>query len=198
MSNSHWLLIIFWIFYSVLHSFFANALVKIKIQKLMGNWFRYYRLCYSLFAMVTLVFLLWFQFSLQSIWIYSSGIIRYGVSIFLIAPGLIIMMICIRKYFYELSGIQAFQKDKPAANPKLQQSGLHEYVRHPLYFGTLLFVWGLFLLFPLLSNLIAALALSIYVLIGIELEEQKLLLEYGEEYLLYSKKVPKLIPKIYR
>ncbi len=198
MNNAHWLLLMFWIFYSVLHSFFANEVVKTKIQKLMGNRFRYYRLCYSLFAMVTLVLLLWYQFSLQSVWIYSSGIIRYGVSIFLIAPGLIIMMICIRKYFYELSGIQAFQKAKPAATPKLQQSGLHEYVRHPLYFGTLLFVWGLFLLFPLLSNLIAALALSIYVLIGISLEEQKLLLDYGEDYLRYSKKVPKLIPKIYR
>jgi methanethiol S-methyltransferase len=102
---------------------------------------------------------------------------------------------CIRKYFYELSGIQALQKDKPAITPTLQQSGLHKYVRHPIYFGTLLFVWGLFLLFPLLSNLIAASSLTVYVLIGIQLEEQKLFLEYGEEYEQYSKRVPKLIPK---
>lgn len=103
------------------------------------------------------------------------------------------MYIC--KYFYELSGIQALQKDKAAVTPTLQQSGLHKYVRHPLYFGTLLFVWGLFLLFPLLSNLIAASSLTVYVFIGIQLEEQKLFLEYGEEYEQYSKRVPKLIPK---
>ncbi len=103
------------------------------------------------------------------------------------------MYIC--KYFYELSGIQALQKDKAAVTPTLQQSGLHKYVRHPIYFGTLLFVWGLFLLFPLLSNLIAASSLTVYVLIGIQLEETKLFLEYGEEYEQYSKRVPKLIPK---
>ena len=104
------------------------------------------------------------------------------------------MIICIRKYFYELSGIQALQ-NKPVESPGLQQKGLHKYVRHPLYFGTLLFVWGLFLLMPSISNLIADVVLTVYVLIGIRLEEQKLLLEYGEQYEQYSKKVPKLIPK---
>lgn len=117
------------------------------------------------------------------------------MSIILIVPGLLIMIICIRKYFYELSGIQALQKDTPVITPTLQQKGLHSYVRHPLYFGTLLFVWGLFFMFPLLSNLVAAIVLTAYVLIGIFLEEQKLLLEYGEEYKRYSEKVPKLIPK---
>ncbi len=102
---------------------------------------------------------------------------------------------CIRKYFYELSGIQALE-NKPIEVPTLQQKGLHKYVRHPLYFGTLLFVGGLFLLLPLLSNLIAAIVITVYVLIGIQLEEKKLFLEYGEEYRKYSERVPKLIPKI--
>jgi protein-S-isoprenylcysteine O-methyltransferase Ste14 len=119
------------------------------------------------------------------------------VSLILITPGFIIMILCIQKYFYELSGVQALQKDKPAIiTPTLQQDGLHKYVRHPLYFGTMLFVWGLFLMFPLISNLIAAVALTIYVLIGIRLEETKLLSEYGEEYKQYSRRVPKIFPKL--
>ena len=107
------------------------------------------------------------------------------------------MIICIRKYFYELSGVQALE-NKPVETPTLQQTGLHKYVRHPLYFGTLLFVWGLFFLMPSLSNLIAVIAIAIYVLLGIHLEEQKLVLEYGEQYKQYTKRVPKLIPKIRR
>jgi protein-S-isoprenylcysteine O-methyltransferase Ste14 len=181
--------------YSVLHSFFAAVVVKQTIQKVAGKFFRYYRLCYSLFALITFILLLWYQYSFKSIWLYSSVIIRYGISLTLIVPGLIIMLICIRKYFYDLSGIQALQKDRPAVTPTLQQNGLHKYFRHPLYFGTILFVWGLFLMFPLLNNLIAAIALTVYVLIGIELEEKKLLLEYGKEYEEYSKRVGKLIPK---
>ena len=194
MNSQHWLLLFLWILYVVLHSFFADALVKQRIEKAI-SWFRYYRLSYSLFAALSLALLLWYQFSLQSIWLYSSVFIRYCLSVIFIVPGLIIMIICIRKYFYELSGIQALE-NKPVEMPTLQQTGLHKYVRHPLYFGTLLFVWGLFLLLPTLSNFIAVVVLTIYVLIGIHLEEQKLVLEYGEQYEQYSKKVPKLIPKI--
>ncbi len=195
MNTQHWLLLILWILYGVVHSFLANVIVKQSIQKNMGKLFRYYRICYSLFALVTLMLLLWYQLSMRSIWLYSLAIMRYGVSLVFIVPGIIIMVKCIGKYFFDLSGIQSFQKHKPAINSTLQQTGLHKYVRHPLYFGTLLFVWGLFLSFPLLSNLIAAVILTVYVIIGIQLEETKLFLEYGEEYKRYSKRVPKLIPK---
>lgn len=162
----------------------------------MGRQYSYYRLYYSFLALTGLIILLWYQFSRRSISLYTSEIIRHGASIILIVPGLIIMVICIHKYFYYLSGIQALQKDKPAVTLTLQQNGLHKYVRHPLYLGTLLFVWGLFLFFPLLSNLIAAVVITVYVLIGIRLEETKLLLEYGKEYEQYSRRVPKLIPKM--
>lgn len=185
-----------WILYCFVHSLLADATVKQRFQKILGNRFRYYRLWYSIFALTGLLLLLWYQFSRRSISLYTSEIIRYGASIILIVPGIIIMAICIRQYFYDLSGIQALQKDKPAVTLTLQQNGLHKYVRHPLYFGTLLFVWGLFLLYPLLSNLIAAVIITIYVLIGIRLEERKLLLEYGKEYEKYSRRVPKLIPKM--
>jgi protein-S-isoprenylcysteine O-methyltransferase Ste14 len=197
LNTQHWLLLSLWILYVVLHSFFADASVKKIIEKNTGRWFRYYRLSYSMFAAITLLLLLWYQFSLKSIWLFSSEIIRYGVSIIFIPPGLIIMIICIRKYFYELSGIEALENKTVEKKPTLQQTGLHKYVRHPLYFGTLLFVWGLFLLLPVLSNLIAVVVLTVYVIIGIQLEETKLFLEYGEAYKRYSKRVPMLIPKLY-
>jgi len=109
-------------------------------------------------------------------------------------PGLVIMGICVRKYFYELSGLQAFQKRE--FRMTLQQKGLHKYVRHPLYFGTLLFIWGLFVIFPFLNNLIACVVITGYTLIGIELEEKKLQMEFGDEYDEYAKRVPKLIPRL--
>jgi protein-S-isoprenylcysteine O-methyltransferase Ste14 len=102
------------------------------------------------------------------------------------------MVVCIRKYFYELSGLQALQ-NKSNKNT-LQQKGLHKYVRHPLYLGTLLFIWGLFIIFPYLNNLIACLVITTYTVIGIELEEKKLREEFGDVYREYSKKVPRLFP----
>ena len=77
---------------------------------------------------------------------------------------------------------------------ELQITGIHKYVRHPLYLGTFMFIWGLFLVIPLLSLLIANVIITVYTLIGIELEEKKLLSEFGENYRLYRQTVPKLIP----
>lgn len=195
MIKQHLILGILWMTYCFIHSLLADNHIKSFFLKLMRKRFKYYRILYSIFAAITLVTLLYFQFSISSVKIIHSTILQI-TSIFLFAlPGLVIMGICIRKYFYELSGIQVLN-DEPL-HITLQQKGLHKYVRHPLYAGTLLFVWGLFLCMPLLSNLMTSTILTIYTLIGIKLEERKLVMEFGLEYVDYSKKVSMLIPGIF-
>lgn len=193
--NSHWLLIISWTGYCILHSFLADNRVKSHIQKFMGASFKYYRPLYSMFAVITLALLLWFQYSMQSSWLFNGTALTYLPGIIIGMAGLIMMLICINKYFYEISGLKAIQHSQ--IKNTLQQSGLHKYVRHPLYLGTLLFIWGLFVIFPLTSNLIAVSVITIYVMLGIRIEEKKLYLEHGETYTEYTRKVPKLIPRIY-
>jgi protein-S-isoprenylcysteine O-methyltransferase Ste14 len=82
----------------------------------------------------------------------------------------------------------------PKADTKLEVGGLHKYVRHPLYLGTFMFIWGLFLIFPWWSGLIACVIITGYTLIAIKYEEQKLLLEFGKEYETYKSKVPMILP----
>lgn len=196
MNQAHWLLIVLWTCYCILHSFLAGINVKNRIQKTMGIYFKYYRPAYSIFAAVTLVLILWFQYSMPSPHLYYTNIFLFFLGSAIALEGIIIMLICIRKYFYELSGLQALQHSQ--VHNTLQQSGLHKHVRHPLYLGTLMFIWGLFFIFPLLSNLFAAIIITVYVLFGIRLEEKKLYLEYGESYKEYSRNVPKLIPRTLR
>lgn len=91
-----------------------------------------------------------------------------------------------------LSGVRSVFE--PAPPVELKVEGIHRFVRHPLYSGTILFVWGLFFIFPMLNNLIAVVLLTLYVLIGIDFEEKKLLKEFGKGYEEYISKVPALIP----
>ena len=79
---------------------------------------------------------------------------------------------------------------------QLRIDGIHAHVRHPLYTGTLLFTWGLFFVFPFLSHFIAVAIMSLYIIVGIKLEEEKLVEEFGEAYLAYQLKVPMLIPRL--
>lgn len=193
MNTNHWILLLLWVTYCTIHSVLANVQVKQRIELMLGFASKYYRLAYSIFATVSLALVLWYHFSISSVRLFNLPVVEYIVAALIGMPGLIIMAICIHKYFYELSGIQVFSK-KEVVEVTLQQKGLHGYVRHPLYLGTLMFVWGLFVLMPYLNNLIACLVMNVYILIGIRLEEKQLLKEFGESYRIYAEKVPRLIP----
>lgn len=91
-----------------------------------------------------------------------------------------------------LSGFKTLIKEE--SSTELIITGVHRYVRHPLYLGTFIFLWGSLLIFPLLSWLIAVLIITIYTVWAIKFEEDKLLLEYGSQYKIYMEQVPKLIP----
>jgi protein-S-isoprenylcysteine O-methyltransferase Ste14 len=103
-----------------------------------------------------------------------------------------VMCISIRKYFFNLSGIQVLYNKTQL--PVLETTGMHEYVRHPLYAGTLLFAWSVFFLFPMLSYLLTCATITIYTIIGIKLEERKLKALFGHQYSSYKNHVPMIIP----
>lgn len=189
---NHFLLIFFWILYYVIHSILASTSVKAFFKRKMEKYFRYYRLYYSIFATITLGCLLYFQYSFDSPILIKSSLIKYFAILFFTLPGIIIMFISIKKYFMLLSGIRSIYTPVPASELKI--NGIHRIVRHPLYSGTTLFVWGLFFVFPFLNNLIAASLLTLYILIGIIFEEKKLKIEFGKNYEEYIARVPMLIP----
>ncbi len=194
MTFQHYLLAFLWILYCSIHSLLASIPLKLFFEKKSQKLCRYYRLVYSIFAGVTLITLLIYQFSFQSVIIIQSTGIEYVAVLILIIPGLSIMALSIIKYFRLLSGIRSLYEPSPKI--KLRVDGIHKYVRHPLYTGTLIFIWGLLLLFPYLNNLISVVVITLYVMIGIRLEEKKLVLQFGEIYKRYQAKVPMLIPKL--
>jgi protein-S-isoprenylcysteine O-methyltransferase Ste14 len=186
------MLLFAWVLYYVVHSVLAATVVKDFFAKKMKKYFRYYRLCYSIFATITLVYLLRYQYSFQSPVLIKSVLLKYISLIVLVIPGFTIMFISIKKYFLLLSGVRSIYEAAPHAELKVE--GIHRYVRHPLYLGTILFVWGLFFIFPLLNNLIAVVLLTGYVWIGIDFEEKKLVKEFGKKYEEYISEVPVLFP----
>ena len=73
----------------------------------------------------------------------------------------------------------------------IKQKGLLGVVRHPMYLALIIYLWmQTFRVVDIIVNII----LTIYVIIGTILEEKKLILEFGEAYKQYQKKVPMLIP----
>lgn len=92
----------------------------------------------------------------------------------------------------ELAGIRA-PRDRTQT---LQIAGPYRLVRHPLYFGWMLCVFGT----PHLTGdrLAFAVMTSLYLVIAIEWEERSLMESYGSEYTRYRRQVRwRVIPFIY-
>lgn len=73
----------------------------------------------------------------------------------------------------------------------LVTSGIHRYVRHPLYTAMFLMFWGR--AFDE-AALMTALWGTLYLVVGTHFEERKLLRIYGEDYARYSAAVPRFLP----
>ena len=70
-------------------------------------------------------------------------------------------------------------------------SPLHRYVRHPWYALGLVLVWTRDMNAPLL---VSAVAITLYLILGAQLEEKKLEAHFGPVYRAYKKKVSGLLP----
>ena len=197
---SYYLLqILLWLVYGTLHSVLAGNRVKQFFEQKMGKGYRWYRLLYNLLALLFLIVILAYQRTLpvERLWEFDwridlfGNILKYG--------SLLLVMIAISGYdLKEFSGLAFSSRNANAGSGTLKTTGLLRYVRHPIYTGTLLFIWGLFAEEASIRNLIMAVCVTVYVRIGIVFEERKLVAEFGESYLTYRRRVAMLFPNFYR
>ena len=194
-TNPYLLLVLAWLGFSVLHSVFAYQPLKFKLELWLKAKFKFYRLSYSIFATINLVFIIWLHFSIASQLLWQPSLVQKIVAALFVIISSFLMLLCMKKYFADLSGIDALTGN--TAIPHLEKTGVHALVRHPLYTVTIAFVWSLFLWQPLLSNLISCICITVYTRIGIYFEEKKLVRVFGKDYQLYQATVPMLLPKLF-
>jgi protein-S-isoprenylcysteine O-methyltransferase Ste14 len=195
--------------YYALHSLLAAPAVK---ERLAGNLVPapYYRLVYNVLALVLLLPLAFLYFGLEKKAVLNSALFFTVPGWGFILAGLVWTGRSLAAYdLGEFAGLSQYRTKKPATKPGiggnglpggtqkatgLKTTGLNSQVRHPLYFGNLLVIWGWFLISPNDVVLVAAAVTTVYLFIGARLEERKLVAEFGEAYIVYKRKVPMLIP----
>lgn len=196
MLKAHLILLFLWIVFGVLHSILAGLKIKQRFAYAFPHSFKHYRLLYTFFAFLTFGLVVWYQVQLVTPLVFDRTFFTTVIGLVAAVAGLVVMSICIKKYFLSLSGLKSLFQERPAH--RLMINGIHRYVRHPLYLGTFLLIWGVFLAYPLLSLLFSNVAITAYTLLGITLEEQKLIAEFGSAYKAYQRAVPKLLPALGR
>ncbi|MCY7352153.1 MAG: isoprenylcysteine carboxylmethyltransferase family protein [Cytophagaceae bacterium] len=192
--NPYLLLAVFWVLYCAFHSLTAALWFKRWAASWMGRFYRAYRVLYNAIAVWMAVALIRFQFSIDPTWLFPPTLFTQLSGGVLMLNGVGIVVVALRNYSAEFFGVKKLLGQEP--EPSLVQTGLLSRVRHPLYLGTLLVIWGGVVLDPRLSHLLVDIILTLYVFIGIVLEERKLILQFGDTYRQYRQRVPMLLPRI--
>lgn len=179
-----------------LHSALISITVTRYLEQRLGAYYRYYRLFFNLFAVLSLAVVILYQWSIRGAPVFDwTGYLRViqGVAIGL---GLLLFVLGARKYdarrFLGLTQLKEGGAGKAITRSgELDTSGILSVMRHPWYLALLLLIWAR----PLDPSVIVLNSVfSVYLVIGAVLEERKLVREFGAVYRAYQQRVSMLLP----
>lgn len=182
--------------YGVLHSLLAADCVKSAAESRYPSIFpRYYRLMYNILAGLFLVPIGLLVLFLPDKSVYSIPFpyilaTLAGQGLCLLAAGMALKGTGVDDLLGLSTAAGAAQ-----ASGGLKTDGAYRLVRHPVY--TLGFIT--MLLFPWMTanRLALFVTLTLYMVIGAHLEEQRLLRIYGADYARYRQQVPMFFPRLF-
>ncbi len=197
---------IFWIllsiaFFALVHSLLASLTAKARAQHWLGQRVAdgFYRLAYNLISLLTVIPTLALMTVLSdgpALWRFPAPLLFLSLPVQLLALlglGLSLWRVDLPR-FLGLRQLARFLAGAPEPRdpPALRTDGMHGWVRHPLYFFSLVLLW----LMPVVTpNLLALnVGFSLYLWIGALYEERKLVREFGEAYRAHQRRVPMLFP----
>jgi methanethiol S-methyltransferase len=180
--------------------FLHSAMISIKatdfLKQYASNHYRYYRLFFNFIALLTLIPLIWYKYTLQSNMIFDwDGLLR-PIQLILICIAITLFYLGSTKYdSRRFLGLSQLNETKSLSgiteSGELNTSGILGIIRHPWYTGLLLLLWAR----PIdTSTLILNSVFTAYLFIGAYLEERKLINEFGDTYKQYKQNVSMLFP----
>ena len=207
--TDHLTYVVLWLSFGVVHSLLALPKVKERLAPALG---RFYRIMYNLLSAIHILIVLAVGKShlSQAEFALFSSQLSHRVTLIVQIVGVVIIALALRQYNLGLfSGLSQLRPDKnqPTADglqagsqltgyineeyEPLNISGLNRWVRHPIYTGAFILLWGGA---TTEYGLATAFYASLYLIIGSHFEERKLAGMYGDKYLAYQRDVPKFIP----
>jgi methanethiol S-methyltransferase len=189
-----WILLAFAL-YGLVHSWLASLRVKNWVARRFGSHAAAaYRLAYNIFAVLSFLPVLALVVLLPDAPLYAfPSVLKLPARFVQGAAAAGLLLSVAQTGLVSFLGLDALLgKPAGAEKPHLVTTGLYRWVRHPIYFFALLFLWAQ----PQVSwnSFAFIIGSSLYLWIGSIFEERKLLAEFGQVYADYRDRTPALIP----
>ncbi|MBI4825190.1 MAG: isoprenylcysteine carboxylmethyltransferase family protein [Nitrospirae bacterium] len=189
------LLSVLWITWCFLHSFFTATKTAAWFRFRLEKRFIYYRICYNLFSLFTVIPLLYWQGNIPGPVIIPLSPLLRAVKFVTIISAIIIMSGSFFSFDAgEFLGIKQLTDKKEAKGIVISRHGFYSIVRHPMYLAGVIFFLAL-MTDAVLAQFIGYFILAFYMIIGTIHEDRRLADELGDAYKEYQKEVPMLLPR---
>jgi protein-S-isoprenylcysteine O-methyltransferase Ste14 len=194
----------FWCF-ALLHSTLVSVRFQTWIERRIGKdlMLAFYRLAFTVASGLALVGLGLVVHHLPSRILYAtSDSLSWALrSVQVIGLGLLLLsarhtdflkFIGLRQATYFLLLRDGSEEMLPFREEELDTSSMYGLVRHPQYLSALVIIWA----GPAMSltRLALALNMTLYFYVGSCLEERRLVTRFGQEYVRYQERVPRIFP----
>jgi methanethiol S-methyltransferase len=198
MNIDYLALALLWIAYCAVHSVLISISVTRLFKRGLGTRYCYYRLFFNAFSLITLILLLMysrapeFEGPLLLAWRGNWRFVQYALRL----VAFVLVVSGARHYsvsqFLGLQQIRSRQSSGALTQSgDIDTTGVLGITRHPWYLAVFILLW---MSDQNAGSIIINGILSAYLVIGTLLEERKLILEFGDKYREYQKRVSMFIP----
>ena len=180
--------------FAVQHSLMARPAYKQWVTRIIPEAAE--RSTYVLLSSLALILLFWQWRPMNDIvWSVNNTAGRYTLwAVFFLGWGLVLVGTTLINHFdlFGLRQVYLNLKGEEYTNLGFGRPFLYKIIRHPIMLGFIIAFWAT----PLMSvgHLVFAIATTLYILIGIMLEERDMAAAHGESYKQYRREVSMLIP----
>ncbi len=186
------------IIWCIIHSAMISLTVADYLKDRLGSCFRFYRLFYNGVALTTLIPVIIYCGAIKGDVLFRFEGYMAALQLLLLITGVLLFIAGGRRYdMLQLLGIRQIKTGvlhgAISRTGGIYSSGVLGITRHPWYLAAMMIIWSGFREMYV-STLILNIIFTIYLIIGTLLEEKKLILECGDEYIKYQKNVSMLIP----
>ncbi len=171
--------------FALQHSGMARPSFKAWLSRHLPTALQRTAYVYAAAAAGFLLLLLWQPIPL-AVWRVDDDIVRALVWAAFIAGWLLLLAAALSIDMLELLGLKqcwAYWALRPPPTPRLQTGALYGWLAHPMYVGLLLGMWSA----PYMTagHFQLAVGLSVYIVVGMALEERDLRVRFGRSYAMW-------------
>jgi protein-S-isoprenylcysteine O-methyltransferase Ste14 len=175
---------------------------SIMARKQFKRWWTQYlpasveRTTYVLLASLALALLLWQWRPIPAVvWHVANPRIAVAITALSFLGWLIVLTSTFLINHFELFGLHQVANNlggRPMPAPRFREPLYYRFVRHPIYLGFIIAFWAA----PTMTagHLLFAAVTTVYILVGIQLEERDLIDVFGDQYRAYKSRVSMLVP----